>query len=117
MFDLFQVTVRCTDIPLDELAEAAKMVELEFRHFCPWHRNARCWVEGPDLVLRAQSDFDADGEALCDDLRCCLRDAVSTHGRIEVVSVEPLPNPPISGVLRVPWLPASHGAANRERSH
>jgi len=114
MFDLFQVTVRCADIPLDELTEAAKMAEFEFRHFCPWHRNVRCWVDGCHLVLRAQSDFDVDGEALCDDLRCCLRDAVSTHGSIEVLSVEPLPDPPISGVLRVPWLSAGHGESGAE---
>jgi hypothetical protein len=114
MFDLFQVTVRCTDIPLNELAEAAKTVEFEFRHFCPWHRHMRCWAEGANLVVRAWNDFDADGEALCEDLRSCLGDAVSAHGRIEVVSVEPLPDPPISGALRVPWLGASHGASHAE---
>ena len=102
MFDLYQVTVRCADIPYDELAEAAEMVETEFRHYCPWHRNVRCWIDGVYLIVRGQSDFDADGEALSEDLRCCLRDTVSSYGRIDVMSVEPLPDPPLSGALRPP---------------
>jgi hypothetical protein len=102
MFDLYQVTVRCADIPLNELAKAAETVEAEFRYYCPWHRNVRCWIEGVHLIVRGQSEFDADGDALADDLRCCLRDAVSSYGEIDIVSVEPLPDPPLSGVLRPP---------------
>jgi hypothetical protein len=102
MFDLYQVTVRCADIPFDELPKPAEAVALEFRHFCPWHRNVRCWIDGVHLIVRGQSDFDADGEALAEDLRCCLRDRASTHGRIEIASIEPLPDPPVSGALRPP---------------
>jgi hypothetical protein len=101
MFDLLQVTIRCTDIPLDELAEAARAVEHEFRKFCPWHQSVRCWVEGTHLFLRAQNDFDADGEAICEDLRSCLKNSVSALGRIEVVAVKPLPKLDASATLRV----------------
>ena len=102
MFDLYQVTVRCADIPFDELPKPAEAVALEFRHFCPWHRNVRCWIDGVHLIVRGQSDFDADGEALAEDLRCCLRDTVSTYGEIDIVSVLLLPDPPHSGALRPP---------------
>lgn len=93
MFDLFQVTVRCSGIPLDELSKTAKSVDLDFRKFCPWHRNSRCWVKEAQLMLRAQNDFDAEGEALCEDLRASLQGIASSFGKIEVVAVEPLPDP------------------------
>ena len=102
MFDLLQLTVRCTDIPVDEIADVARAVETDFRKYRPWHQNVRCQVDGTFLVLRAQNDFDDDGEALCEELRSCLKEYSSTFGSIEVVAIEPLTDPPLGNALVVP---------------
>jgi hypothetical protein len=101
MFGLLQLTVRCSDIPVDELADAARAVETDFRKYRPWHQNVRCQIDGTFLILRAQNDFDEDGEALCDDVRTSLKECVSTFGSIQVVAIEPLPDPPLAGALAV----------------
>lgn len=102
MFGLLQVTVRCSDIPLDELADAVREVQEDFRKYRPWHRNVRCDADGTALILRAQNDFDEDGDVLCDELAACLREQVSAFGPIEVLAVEPLPDPPSAAAMAVP---------------
>ena len=102
MFNLLQLTVRCTDIPVDEIPNVARAVETDFRKYRPWHQNVRCQVDGIFLVLRAQNDLDDDGEALCEEFRSCLKEYASTFGSIEVVAIEPLTDPPLGDALVVP---------------
>jgi hypothetical protein len=89
MFDLVQVTIRCSDIPAGEIAAAAHAVELDFQKYRPWHENVESWVENGDLIVRAQNDFDEEGDALCAELQSCLADHVSRFGKIAVVAVQP----------------------------
>ena len=117
MFGLLQLTVRCSDIPIDELADAAREIQEDFRKYRPWHRNVRCQIDGTSLILRAQNDFDEDGEILADELAACLKEQVSAFGSIEVLAVEPMPDPPSGVALAVPRASAPMQEAMRRNPY
>ena len=83
----FRHAFECAGIP-DELgAQVALDVAKEFKHR-PWQKNVECLWLGGRIVLTAESDSDATGEALGDEFSDAVAASVSTGYSISKVSVD-----------------------------
>jgi hypothetical protein len=75
-------------VPKDLGAQAATDITDEFIRR-PWHQNAECLWDGERLTLRADNNFDSNGEALAsefsDAIAACI--AQGFDGSIAKVSV------------------------------
>lgn len=86
--DMFVVTLACRGVPPKFGPAGALDVTEEFSHR-PWHQNVRCEWDGNELILRAETEWDADGKALLDE----FSDAISAcipgefDSEIEVKSI------------------------------
>jgi len=69
---MFRIVLACDGVPEDFGAQAAVDIAEEFTHR-PWHTNVQCRWDGTRLILQAENDVDADGEALSDE----FSDAIS----------------------------------------
>jgi len=85
---MYRIVLACKGVPTDVGAVAARDITEEFTHR-PWHKNARCELDGSRLFLQADNDFDSNGLALMDEssdaIAACIADGFD--GGIDVVSV------------------------------
>jgi hypothetical protein len=68
--------------------QAAVDIAEEFTHR-PWHANVQCRWDGTRLILQAENDVDADGEALSDEFSDAIAACIAPpfDGTISKVSV------------------------------
>ena len=85
---MFRIVLACDGVPKDVGAQAAVDITEEFTHR-PWHTNAQCRWDGERLILQAENDVDADGEALSDEFSDAIAACVAPHfdGTISKVAV------------------------------
>ena len=63
---MYRITLACSGVPIDLGPQAAVDIAEEFSNR-PWHTNVSCiWQDG-QLILQAENDVDATGEALNDE--------------------------------------------------
>ncbi len=89
---MYQVTLICKGVPTQLGQAGAIDITEEFTHRL-WHQNVLCEWDGEQLLLHAESDWDADGKALLDEfsdaISACI---VGTFGYgLEVKSVIVVP--------------------------
>jgi hypothetical protein len=92
---MFRIVLTCGGVPREVGAQAATDIAEEFTHR-PWHQNAECHWDGERLTLRAENDFDANGEALADEFSDAIAACIAPgfDGSIAKVSVVKLHDTP-----------------------
>jgi hypothetical protein len=93
---MFRIVLTCDGVPKDVGAQAATDITEEFTHR-PWHLNAECNWDGERLTLRADNDFDSNGEALLDEFSdaviACTPNVRVSIAKVSVVKLDDiLPN-------------------------
>ncbi len=88
---MYRIVLTCSGIPSNEGPASAESIREEFTHR-PWHQNVKCEWNGSYLILQADNDYDANGQALTDDFSEAISACVSNagDGDIKVVSVPAL---------------------------
>ena len=89
---MFRIVLACEGVPPEAGPQGAIDIAEEFTHR-PWHKCVTCrWTDGK-LLLEAENDFDAHGEATIDEfsdaIAACLQ---AFDGSIKLVSVGELPS-------------------------
>lgn len=92
---MFRIVLACDGVPKDVGVQAAVDITEEFTHR-PWHTNVQCRWDGERLILQAENDVDADGEALSDEFSDAISACIAPHfdGTISKVSVVKLDDMP-----------------------
>lgn len=90
---MYCIKLACNGVPTHLGARAAVDIAEEFSHR-PWHTNVKCtWRDG-QLVLQAENDFDATGEALSDEFSDAIGACLPAfEGNIVKVSLSRTPAP------------------------
>jgi hypothetical protein len=85
---MFRIVLACDGVPKDVGAQAAVDIAEEFTHR-PWHINVQSRWDGARLILQAENDVDADGEALSDEFSDAISASIAApfDGAISKVSV------------------------------
>lgn len=88
---MFRITLACYGVPTEAGAVGAFNIVEEFK-YRPWHRNVSCTWDGDRLMLRAESDDDADGRVLADEFSDAIAACVAQafDGEIKIESVIPI---------------------------
>jgi hypothetical protein len=92
---MFRIVLTCDGVPKDVGAEAAADIMEEFTHR-PWHQKVECQWDGERLTLRAENDFDSNGDALTDEFSDAISACVAPafEGSITKVSIVKLDDMP-----------------------
>jgi len=88
---MFRIVLACDGVPVEAGEQAAVDIAEEFTHRS-WHENVRCRWDGTRLILQADSDVDADGEALCEEFSDVIAACIAPlfDGSITKVSIDEL---------------------------
>jgi len=89
---MYRIVLACRGIPIGEGPAGAESIEEDFTHR-PWHTNVKCEWTGSQLILEADSDYDADGRALMEEFSAAVSPYIpdAKDRDIELVSVTALP--------------------------
>ena len=89
---MYRNTLACLNVPTQRGEAGAADIQQEFAKR-PWHENVRCVWDGKELLLHADSDWDAEGKALVDEfsdsISACIDDAFDAEIEIRSVSSAP----------------------------
>jgi hypothetical protein len=93
---VYRVTLSCKGVPTQLGQVGAADITEEFTHR-PWHQNVLCEWDGEQLLLHADSDWDADGKALLDEfsdaVSACIAGTFGYSLEVKSIVVSPAPLP------------------------
>ncbi|HEX5222113.1 MAG TPA: hypothetical protein VFZ59_21300 [Verrucomicrobiae bacterium] len=69
---MFRVTLICEGLPTNVGEVAARDITNDFMEHRPWHKRVSCEWDGARLILRAENDFDENGNATRDEFDDCI---------------------------------------------
>jgi hypothetical protein len=81
---MFHITLVCDGLTASAGGEAARDIAQDFAKHRTWHAYVACEWESSRLVLRAENDFDDDGEATLDEFSECITAHVAEPGNFVI---------------------------------
>ena len=90
---MYRIILACIGVPEDRGEAGAADIQQEFAER-PEYSNVRCFWDGSELTLQADSDWDDDGKSLIDEFSDCLSACIDVgfDGNIETRSIKLMPN-------------------------
>ena len=69
---MYRIVAVCHGVPPSSGEQAARDVTADFAEHSDWYGTATCEWNGSDLILRAETDCDADGNLTADYFYKCI---------------------------------------------